>query len=139
MFRGLRAGETLEQPGGESAGRLVTRRRGLELALAAAASALFAVFLTWPQATNVTSLVASHHDTLFSLWRLSWVAHALQADPRHLFDANIFHPESGTLAYSDAMLLEGFVAAPLIWAGLSTVTAYNLLLLGGVAACGVSM
>jgi hypothetical protein len=107
--------------------------------LAAAASVLFAVFLTWPQATSVTSLVASHHDTLFSIWRLSWVAHALQTDPRHLFDANIFHPESGTLAYSDAMLLEGFLAAPLIWGGLSTVTAYNLLLLGGIAACGVAM
>ena len=43
-------------------------------------------------------------DPLFSMWRLAWVAHQLPVDPRHLFDANIFHPAARTLAYSDAML-----------------------------------
>src|SRR6187431_3364424 len=44
-------------------------------------------------------------DPLFSMWRIGWVAHQIVADPRHLFDANIFYPEQRTLTYSDSMLL----------------------------------
>ena len=33
-------------------------------------------------------------DPLFSIWRLSWVAHQLPIDPRHLFDGNMFYPEA---------------------------------------------
>src|SRR5271156_5107542 len=56
-------------------------------------------------------------DPLFSMWRLAWVAHQLPLDPSHLFDANIFHPAARTLAYSDAMLLPAFMAAPALWLG----------------------
>ena len=57
----------------------------------------------------------------------------------HLFDANIFHPETGTLAYSDATLLQGLIGAPLLWVGVSPVLVYNLLLLTGIAGSGVGM
>ena len=39
-----------------------------------------------------------HSDALFSIWRLSWIAHAMARDPSHLFDANIFYPHTRTLA-----------------------------------------
>jgi len=47
-------------------------------------------------------------DAYFSLWRIAWIAHQLPRDVVHLFDANIFHPLRHTLAYSDAVLLEGW-------------------------------
>ena len=108
--------------------------------LAASAFALtLAVFITWPQALHLATKVAAHNDPHFSMWRLAWTAHALRTSPRHLYDANIFYPELGTLAYSDATLLEGALAAPLLWAGLSPILVYNMLLLVGIAGSGVGM
>ena len=82
---------------------------------------------------------ALHDDPLFSIWRLSWVAHALPTDAARLFDANIFHPHLRTLTYSDAMLLEASVAAPWLWARVNPVLVYNLLLLGGIVSSGLGM
>jgi hypothetical protein len=73
------------------------------------------------------------------MWRLSWVAHALRTDPRHLFDANIFFPELRTLAYSDATMLQGLLATPFLWAGASQVLVYNVLLTIGVLTSGLGM
>jgi hypothetical protein len=78
-------------------------------------------------------------DPLFSMWRLAWVAHQLPLDPRHLFDANIFHPAARTLAYSDAMLLPAFMAAPALWLGVPLATVYTSLLLFSYVAAGVAM
>ncbi len=100
---------------------------------------VLAVVLTWPQSIHLTGAIAAHHDAQFSIWRLGWIAHALATSPRHLFDANIFHPTPGTLAFSDATLLEGIVGAPLFWAGLPPALIYNVLLLGGIAASGAAM
>jgi hypothetical protein len=83
--------------------------------------------------------VADLGDPLFSVWRLDWVAYQLLRDPFHLFDANIFHPEPRTLAYSDAMLVPAFVAAPWIWMGADPVIVHNLLMLASAVAAGVTM
>ena len=49
-------------------------------------------------------------------------------DRRH--PANVSqHPAANALAYSDATLLQGAVAAPFLWAGISPLTVYNVLLL----------
>jgi hypothetical protein len=87
------------------------------------------IVLTYPQALYLTSHVSGHFDSLFSVWRLAWVAHQIVADPLHLFDANIFFPERTTLAYSDAMLLPGVALAPLAWLGISPVAIYNFAVL----------
>jgi hypothetical protein len=100
---------------------------------------LFGVFVTWPQAGRMSTHVASHGDAYFSLWRLEWIARALSTDPRTLFDANIFYPARNTLAYSDAMLLEGVLGTPLLWSGVSSVLTYNLLLMGGIVGSGIGM
>jgi hypothetical protein len=78
-------------------------------------------------------------DPLFSMWRLDWVAYQLRHDPIHLFDANIFHPEPRTLAYSDAMLVPALVAAPWLWLGADVVVVHNLLMLAASAFSGVTM
>jgi hypothetical protein len=97
------------------------------------------VMLTWPQALHLGTRTAAHDDPLFSIWRLAWVAHALPTDPRHLFDANIFHPHRRTLGYSDAMLFEGLLAAPWLWAHTNPVLVYNLLLLAAIVSSGAGM
>ena len=109
------------------------------LAGALALLTALAVILTWPQALHLGSQTALHDDPMFSIWRLSWVAHALPTDPAHLFDANIFHPHRRTLAHSDAMLLQAFVAAPWLWAHVNPVLVYNMLLLGGIVYSGLGM
>ena len=78
-------------------------------------------------------------DPLFSMWRLAWVAHQLPRDPQHLFDANIFHPAVRTLAYSDAMLLPGLIAAPALWLGAPLAAVYTSLMLFSFVAAGLAM
>ena len=94
--------------------------------------------MTWPQAVRLDA-VPNLGDPLFSTWRMSWVAHQLPRDPLHLFDANIFHPERRTLAYSDAILLPAVAAAPFLWLGAPVVVVYNLLLLATFVLAGVAM
>ena len=56
-----------------------------------------------------------------------------------MFDANIFYPAKGTLAYSDATLLQGVLGAPLFWAGVSPTVIYNVLLGAGFTLSGAAM
>jgi hypothetical protein len=96
--------------------------------------------MTYPQVQQLGSTVARNEgDALFSTWRLAWVAHQLPRDPLNLFDGNIFHPERGTLAFSDAMIVPALVTAPLIWAGVPQLLAYNLIFLSGFALSGAAM
>ena len=53
-----------------------------------------------------------------------------------MFEANIFYPEHLTLAYSEAMLLQGAIAAPILALGGSAVLAYNVALLAGFVLTG---
>jgi len=95
-------------------------------------------------ATVLHQQVADFHavpdrgDPLFSMWRMAWVRHQILADPRHLFDANIFYPLTGTLTYSDSMILPALVSAPLAWIGVHPVVAYNIALLGAFVLSGLS-
>lgn len=98
------------------------------LALPALAAIVFAVLMTWPLAPRLGSVgrtgasmnsngwTGSNGDGLFSLWNVAWVARTVIADPVHLFEANIFHPERDALAYSEANLMPGMVGVPIWWA-----------------------
>jgi hypothetical protein len=117
----------------------VTTRRGAELlAILALFIALTAV-MTWPQVLSLSSRATPHQDVYFNMWRLRWFAHAVTTPSARVFDGNIFSPETGTLALSDAMLVEGVVAAPLLWSRMPPVLVHNLLLLGAIALSGVAM
>ncbi len=52
-------------------------------------------------------------DTRLYLWTLGWDLHALKTDPLHIFDANIFFPETETLAYSEHLIGAALLAIPL--------------------------
>ena len=98
---------------------------------------LHAAAFTYPLVLNPGSLVGTHGDALFSVWRLAWIAHQVRADPLNLFNANIFYPEARTLAYSDAVLLPGLAWAPLHWLGTPPLLAYNWVLLVAFVLNGV--
>jgi hypothetical protein len=104
---------------------------------ALAVFALLAIVHTWPLARSPAHL--SRNDTgdaVLNTWAIAWVAHQLPRDPIHLFDANIFYPERLTLCYSEAMIVQGIMAMPILAAGGSAVLAYNLLLMAGFALTG---
>jgi hypothetical protein len=97
------------------------------------------IFVTWPQALVMNSMIAAHDDPMFSMWRLAWIAHALRDAPLHLLDANILYPAGRTLTFADTTILESSIALPLLWAKVPLTVTYNLLLLGGMAASGLAM
>ena len=107
-----------------------------EIAVVTSGFTALTLLLTYPQVLVLDSAVGWFYDALFSVWRLSWVAHALLHQPAHLFDANIFYPERHTLGYSEAMIVQGVIALPVIAAGGSPVLAFNVVLLTGFVFTG---
>jgi hypothetical protein len=102
--------------------------------------AILSVVHTWPLATNPGSLARhDNRDTLLNEWIVSWVAHQATHDPLHLFDANIFFPERDTLAYSEPLVPQAAMGAPMRAFGASPVLTYNLLLMLGLGLTGWSM
>ena len=97
------------------------------------------VVMTWPQARYVATHASDHWDVNFNMWRLAWFAHALASAPSTIFDGNIFYPEPNVLTFSDAMVVEGLVAAPLLWAGVRPVLVHNALLFGAVIVSAAGM
>jgi hypothetical protein len=95
--------------------------------------------MMWPQVRNIGDSAVPHQDTYFNMWRLHWIAHALATSPTNLFNANIFYPEPRTLLFSDAMLVQGGIAAPLIWFGVRPVLVHNIMLLGAIVVSAATM
>ncbi len=113
----------------------MTRALGLLLLFAA-----LTVLHTWPLAGNPSGLSRlDNDDTGLNVFIVSWVAHVVPRRPLDLFDAPMFHPEPRTLAYSEHLLVPSLMGAPLIWAGVSPITVYNLLVLLGFTLSGWSM
>jgi hypothetical protein len=98
---------------------------------------LLAIIHTWPLATAPGRLSRNDtHDTVHHEWILAWDAHQLAHDPLRLSDTNTFYPERDTLAYSDHLIVQAVMAAPLLWSGASPVLAYNVVLIAGLALTG---
>lgn len=91
-------------------------RRALAVVLVCAGGIAIAVWGTWPVAGRLSTHVIDgsrlggpfpatiQADVYLTLWILGWDAHALTTAPASLFDGNIFHPASGSLALSEHML-----------------------------------
>ena len=83
------------------------------LAVATVVGVVMVTALTYPLVPKMGSVARfDNGDGRFSVWNVAWVAHALLTDPRHLLDANIFAPHTGTLAYSELNLVAGVMAVP---------------------------
>ena len=98
---------------------------------------VLAVAHTWPLAQQPAVYSRTDNgDYNLNVWAVDWVARTLPTDPVHLFDGNIFHPARLTLAYSEPLILQGMLAMPAIWLGVSPVAAFNLVLIAGFALSG---
>ena len=105
---------------------------------AAALYALLTVALTYPLSVTPGSTVLAHYpDDELLMWVLAWDAHAFTHQPLSIFEANIFYPERRTLAYSENLIGNAFVAAPVIWSTNNPVLALNLVALLACALCGL--
>jgi hypothetical protein len=118
--------------------RLATRLSAAELLGVTALMAVLTLVMTFPQVLRMGA-VKDLGDPLFSIWRLSWIAHQVVRDPLNLFDGNLYYPSQLTLAYSDSMLLPGVITAPFFWLGVPAVPLYNAVVLASFVAAGVSM
>lgn len=80
----------------------VGRPRPREWALAALASVLLTVALTWPLARRLH--VMDPGDSAFFAWELAWERHALLSDPASLPHANVSHPTRFVLGLDEPVL-----------------------------------
>lgn len=95
---------------------------------------------TWPLASAPATLGRlDNADTALNAWIVAWVGHQIVNDPLHLFDANIFYPEPRALAFSELMLPQALMGAPLTWMRVDAVLVYNLLAIAGFALSGWAM
>ena len=115
-------------------------RGGRELALVALAAVAATLILTYPLGFNMGSVGrVNNGDGQFSIWNVAWVARTLVVDPLHVFDANMFYPLRGTLAYSEANLGAGAVAIPAYWATRNPYFAHNFAVLLAFVLSAVGM
>jgi hypothetical protein len=104
--------------------------RRKELASVLLASAALTAALTYPIAFRLGHVGrVDNGDGKLSIWNVAWVARTLPTDPWHVFDANIFYPHRGTLAYSENNLGAGALAVPVYWATHNPYAALNAALL----------
>lgn len=92
------------------------RFRGLAEATAVlTAAVVLACVLTYPYAFKFDHVGrVDTNDGRWSIWVVSWVAHALTTDPLQVYRANIFYPHGDALAYSEANLAAGAAGVP-VW------------------------
>ena len=86
-------------------------RGSRELVLVVLGAVLLACLMTYPLIVGFDHVGrVDNNDGRWSIWVVSWVAHALTTDPAQLFRANIFYPHQDALAYSEANIAAGVVA-----------------------------
>ena len=83
----------------------------------------------WIRATPDATKQAMQRDIYLFVWTYAWDWHALTTHPWGLFDANIFHPAPGSLAYSEHALGKLLVTAPLYALTRNAIFAYQVDLL----------
>lgn len=74
--------------------------------------ALLVAAMTMPTMTRPMSVGRlDTNDGRFSIWNVAWIGHAILSSDT-IFDANIFYPHTGTLAYSELNLVAGLFGLP---------------------------
>ncbi len=104
--------------------------RTVRAAAVCAAALALSIVMTWPLASGFGRLGrTTTMDGLYSIWNISWVAHATISHPAGLLDANIFYPHRHALTFSEANILGGVVASPVWWLTGNPYAAHNAALM----------
>lgn len=82
--------------------------------------------LLHPYFFHPASTVNGDNDVLLNIWIMQWISHQLSVDPVHLFDANMFFPNKGTLAFSEILLPNALLSGGITFLGRNPILAYNL-------------
>lgn len=111
--------------------------RGWQLdSLALGLFVALSIFMTWPVTPNLGRTLEQWGDALLQTWTLDWGAYILRTNPLNWSNANSFYPYNHTLAFTETLIGQTFLVAPVIWLTNNAVLAYNLLLLGSFIFCG---
>lgn len=78
-------------------------------------------------------------DLLLNTWILAWVARASVTDPSSLFDGNVFHPASNTIALSENMVAHVPVTGPVFAATGSALAVLKAMALETFLLAGLGM
>lgn len=107
-------------------------------AQAAAVYVALTLLLAYPLTLHpATSTLPGDPDTDLFMWTLAWDTHALASRPLSVFNANIYHPQANTLAYSENLIGAVPFAAPVLWLTGNPVLALNVVALLSVVLCGL--
>lgn len=92
-----------------------------------------AITASWPLGASISTAVPLNLiDSMEGTWIFGWIAHAIVNQPLDLFDGNIFHPSSLSLAFAENLIGVGVLVAPVYWVTdnpiLTANVAYLLLL-----------
>jgi len=106
-----------------------------------------AVIFTWPLVVSLRSHLGAPEgpgDPYLNLWILGWDLRTIATHPvwlfnGRIFDANIFHPATGTLTYSDHLIPQALLVLPVYLLSGDPVLCYNVLLFGSFVASGLAM
>jgi hypothetical protein len=118
------------RPAARGLRRLITH----EWTLAAFASALVAIAMTWPVAKSLRNFPFDEWDASLQTWQMAWIGWSTTHDIGRLWDTNAYHGDQWALAYSDTLL--GYLPFALIGSGSeAAIIRYNLLYLFAFALC----
>jgi hypothetical protein len=97
-----------------------------EWTLVVLGSLALATVTTWPTLRDPTRTIPSDTgDPTMQAWQMAWSGHALRTDPLSLWQANAFHPEPNSFAFTDTLL--GYAPAGLIGTGpVAALVRYNV-------------
>src|SRR5262245_13051272 len=94
--------------------------------LAAGCYGALTVVETWPLARELSAVLPNDLiDPVLASWLLWWNAHVVPLTAQW-WNAPMFWPASGALAFSETLLGLAPLTSPLQWLGASPVTAYNV-------------
>lgn len=96
---------------------------------AAVGYATLTIVLTWPLVTQVAHVLPHDlGDPMLNTWILWWNAHAVPLTETW-WNAPMFSPATGVVAFSENLLGLSVLATPIQWLGGGPVTAYNVVFL----------
>lgn len=114
-------------------------RRARGLASAFGLYVLIAILWYAPASLSPHDTVPDVGDPLHIAYILAWDAHQLPRDPLALYESNSFFPYSRSLAFSEHLLPEAILVAPINWITGNAVLAANVAALLGLALSAFTM
>lgn len=106
------------------------RRRAATVCLIVVFFILLSFFMTRPVLTRGDEgAIVNPYDPMLQSWTLAWDTRELTRNPFNLFNANIYFPNSHTLAYTDHQVVNAVLAAPFLAITDNPMQSANLLLI----------